>query len=264
MATLTGFWDLDKKLEGGLKAGYLYIIAARPGMGKSMLALNMIDHICGTEQKTALLFSLELARKNYVERIMSLEGRVDYSKIREGRIQGEEWDRIIAAAEHMKDMNIVIDDFPELSIDGFREKCVDCKAKYKDLSAVFIDYLQLMITSKQCDSRKSELSDIICGLKQVAMDLSLPVIVLSQLPRTLEYRENRVPLLSDLDRMIGSDRDIDVVMFLYRDDYYDKDMENKHIAEIHVPKNNGGTRGVCKLASLPDIMKFVNVDDNGK
>ena len=261
MGILTGFWDLDKKLEGGLKEGNLYFLGARPGMGKTMLAINMIDHICGDEKRSALLFSLELSRKQVLERFISLEGQLGYRKLTEGRIHAEDWVSIIQAAEHMKEMNVLIDDSQGLSIEEFREKCIQYKALYKDLSAVFIDYIQLMSVPKHFTSMNEGLSYIISGLKKVATEFGIPVVAISQLPRSVENHEDHIPLMKDLDEMMDSDEDTDVVMFLYRDDYYSNDTKNKGIADIIVAKNHGGSRGICKLGYYPDIMRLANLKE---
>ena len=260
MGTLTGFWDLDRKLEGGFKESYLYLLAARPAMGKSMLTINMIDHICRTEKKTALLFSLEMTRKQVMERLISLEGHMDSRKVRDGDLNAKDWDDIIKAAEILKDMNVVIDDTPGLTIEEFRDKCAGYKVLHYDLSVIFVDYIQLMSASGCYDSRKQEMSDIISGLKDMARELKLPIVAVSQLPHSVENREDHVPLLNDLKEINVSDKDIDVVMFLYRDEYYYADTERKGIAEIHVSKNNGGTRGTCELVFIPDIMRFANLE----
>ncbi len=264
MGTLTGFWELDRKLEGGLKGGYLYLLAARPAMGKTMLAINMIDHICRVEKKTAVFFSLEMSCKQVVECLVSLEGHVDSYKIREGKLYGKDWDAIIEAAENIKDMNVVVDDTPGLDIEELRDKCADYKSLYEDLSVIFVDYIQLMSVTGCFNSRKQELSDIISGLKDIARELDVPVVVISQLSRSVENREDHMPRLTDLKKINTSDKDIDVVMFLYRDDYYYADTERKGIAEILVSKNHGGTRGVCSLVFLPTIMRYENLDKNEK
>ena len=264
MGTLTGFGDLDRKLEGGLKDGYLYFIGARPAMGKTMFAINMIDHICRVEKKTALFFSLEMTRKQVVERLIALEGHVDSRKIRDGDLQTRDWDNVIEAAEIIKDMSVVIDDTPGLKIEEFREKCAGYKVLYNDLSVIFVDYIQLMSASGHYDSRNQEMADILSGLKDIARELEVPVVALSQLSRSVETREDHVPLLKDLKEINASDKDIDVVMFLYRDEYYYPDTERKGIAEIHVSKNHGGTRGTCELVFIPDIMKFANVPKDKK
>ena len=259
MSTLTGFWDLDRKLEGGLKGGYLYLLAARPAMGKTMFAINMIDHICRVEKKSALFFSLEMTRKQVVERLIALEGHVDSRKIRDGDLQTMDWDNVIEAAEIIKDMSVVIDDIPGLKIEELRDKCAGYKVLYNDLSMIVVDYIQLMSASGHYDSGNQEMADILSGLKDIARELDVPVVALSQLSRSVETREDHVPLLMDLKGINASDKDIDVVMFLYRDEYYYPDTERKGIAEIHVSKNHGGTRGTCELIFIPDTLRFANL-----
>ena len=253
----TGFTDLDYK-TAGLQPSDLVLVAARPSMGKTSFVLNIAQHVCIKEKKPAVIFSLEMPREQLMNRLLSLESHVDSEKIRNGRVSSKDWEGIIEAASAIGESGLMIDDTPGISIGELRSKCRKYKAENKDLAAVFIDYLQLMQGTGRFDSKQQEVSDISRSLKSLARELSVPVIALSQLSRAPEKREDHRPMLSDLRESGAIEQDADVVMFLYRDDYYNPDTEKKNIAEVIIAKQRNGPIGKVELVWLPDLTKFAN------
>ena len=259
MGVLTGFNELDRILEGGLQNGSLYLLAARPAMGKTGFALNIIGNICLKDYRSAVIFSLEMSKKQLVERFLSLEAGLDINKLRKGQLEGDDWDLLIKGAQSMKESKLIIDDTEGISVSQIRNKCIQYKEQNADLSAVFIDYLQLVSTNGSYDSRKEEMYAVANELKQLAKDLDLPIFVLSQLSRFTEQRSDHRPMLADLRDMGGIDKTGDVIMFLYRDGYYDMDTDKKDIAEVIVAKNTLGAVGCLELKYSPQIIKFENI-----
>lgn len=253
----TGFTDLDYK-TAGLQPSDLILIAARPSMGKTAFVLNLAEHICFRLNECACIFSLEMSKEQLVNRLISLESRVDSQKIRTGNMDSDEdWDSIAEAGGIIGSSKLIIDDTPSISISELRSKCRKYKIEH-DLKIIIIDYLQLMSGNGKGDSRQQEISDISRSLKALARELNVPVIALSQLSRAVEKRDDHRPMLSDLRESGAIEQDADVVMFLYREDYYNKETERKHITEVIIAKQRNGPIGTVELVWMPDYTKFVN------
>ena len=254
----TGFLDLDYQ-TAGLQPSDLVLIAARPSMGKTAFVLNIAQYIAFHENLCAAIFSLEMSKEQLVNRLFSLESRVDAQKLRTGNLQESEWEKLIEGAGIIGNSKLIIDDTPGISISELRSKCRKYKLEH-DLKIVIIDYLQLMTGSGRSESRQQEISEISRSLKAQARELNVPVVALSQLSRAVEQRPDHRPMLSDLRESGAIEQDADVVMFIYRDDYYNKDTELKNISEIIVAKQRNGPIGTIQLAWLPEYTKFGNLD----
>ena len=253
----TGFIDLDYKTSG-FQPSDLILIAARPSMGKTAFVLNVAQHMAFKVNKTVAVFSLEMSKEQLVNRLLSLESRVDSQSIRTGNLTDDDWGKLIEGAGIIGKSNLIIDDMPGISIADLRSKC----RKYKmemDLGIIIIDYLQLMTGSKKSESRQQEISEISRSLKEIARELNVPVVALSQLSRAVESRPDKRPMLSDLRESGAIEQDADVVMFIYRDDYYNKDTDKKNIAEIIIAKQRNGPIGTVELVWLPNYTKFANM-----
>ncbi|MGN0432322.1 MAG: replicative DNA helicase [Lachnospiraceae bacterium] len=254
----TGFVDLDYR-TAGMQPSDLVLIAARPSMGKTAFVLNIAEHVAFRQNKTVAIFSLEMSKEQLVNRLFSLESKVDSQHIRTGQLSDQEWEKLIESAGVIGRSNLIIDDTPGISIAELRSKCRKYKLEH-NLSMIIIDYLQLMSGSGRSDSRQQEISDISRSLKAVARELSVPVLALSQLSRAVEQRPDHRPMLSDLRESGAIEQDADVVMFIYRDDYYNHDTERKDIAEIIIAKQRNGPIGTVELAWLPNYTKFANLE----
>lgn len=253
----TGFIDLDYKTSG-FQPSDLILVAARPSMGKTAFVLNVAQHMAFKVNKTVAIFSLEMSKEQLVNRLFSLESKVDSQSIRTGNLTDEDWAKLIEGAGIIGKSNLIIDDTPGISVGELRSKC----RKYKmemDLGIIIIDYLQLMTGSKKTESRQQEISDISRSLKEIARELNVPVVALSQLSRAVESRPDKRPMLSDLRESGAIEQDADVVMFIYRDDYYNKDTDKKNIAEIIIAKQRNGPIGTVELVWLPNYTKFANM-----
>lgn len=253
----TGFIDLDYR-TAGMQPSDLVLIAARPSMGKTAFVLNIAQHVAFKLDHTVAIFSLEMSKEQLVNRLFSLESRVDSQHIRTGQLSDAEWESLIESAGVIGKSNLIIDDTPGISIADLRSKCRKFKLEH-DLKMIIIDYLQLMSGSGRGDSRQQEISDISRSLKALARELSVPVLALSQLSRAVEQRPDHRPMLSDLRESGAIEQDADVVMFIYRDDYYNHDTERKDIAEIIIAKQRNGPIGTVELAWLPNYTKFANL-----
>lgn len=253
----TGFLDLDYK-TAGMQPSDLILIAARPSMGKTAFVLNIAQHVAFHESKSVAIFSLEMSKEQLVNRLLSLESKVNSQAIRTGNMKDDEWERLIESADVIGRSGLLIDDTPGISIGELRSKCRKFKLEY-DLQMIIIDYLQLMTGSGKNESRQQEISDISRSLKALARELHVPVIALSQLSRAVEQRPDHRPMLSDLRESGAIEQDADVVMFIYRDDYYNKDTELKNVAEIIIAKQRNGAIGTINLAWLPDYTQFANL-----
>lgn len=253
----TGFIDLDYKTSA-MQPSDLILIAARPSMGKTAFVLNIAQHMAFKNDVTAAIFSLEMSKEQLVNRLFSLESKVDSQSIRTGNLSDDDWAKLIESAGIIGKSNLIIDDTPGISVSELRSKCRKYKLEH-NLGIIIIDYLQLMTGSKRSDSRQQEISDISRSLKEVARELSVPVIALSQLSRAVEQRPDHRPMLSDLRESGAIEQDADVVMFIYRDDYYNKDSEKKNIAEIIIAKQRNGPIGTVELVWLPNYTKFANM-----
>lgn len=254
----TGFSDLDYRLSG-LQRSDLVLIAARPSMGKTALALNFVDNFAIRQDIPVAIFSLEMSREQLVSRLLAMESHVDSQKLRTGQLTDIEWDDIVAGSAQIAKAKIVIDDTPGISVSELRSRCRKFKLEY-GIQAVVIDYLQLMSGNTRSESRQQEISDISRSLKAVARELNVPVIALSQLSRACEARSDHRPMLSDLRDSGAIEQDADVVMFLYRDEVYNPASEDKGVAEIIVAKQRNGPIGTVKLAWIPELTKFANLE----
>ncbi len=254
----TGFVDLDYKLSG-LQPSDLILVAARPSMGKTALVLNIAQYVAFHENLPTAIFSLEMSKEQLVNRLFALESRVDAQLLRSGNLSDADWEKLIEGAGTIGNSSLIIDDTPGISISELRSKCRKYKLEH-GLSLIIIDYLQLMSGSGRSDSRQQEISDISRSLKQVARELNVPVIALSQLSRQVEQRPDHRPMLSDLRESGAIEQDADVVMFIYRDDYYNKDSEQKGIAEIIIAKQRNGPIGTVNLVWMPQYTKFANLE----
>ena len=255
----TGFLDLDYQ-TAGLQPSDLILIAARPSMGKTAFVLNIAQYIAFHEHMCAAIFSLEMSKEQLVNRLFAMESRLDAQKLRTGHLQDFEWAKLVEGAETVGRSKLLIDDTPGISIGELRSKCRKYKLEHNDLSIIMIDYLQLMSGSGHSESRQQEISEISRSLKALARELSVPVVALSQLSRAVEQRPDHRPMLSDLRESGAIEQDADVVMFIYRDDYYNKDTELKGISEIIVAKQRNGPVGTVNLARLPELTKFANLE----
>ena len=255
----TGFIDLDYR-TAGLQPSDLILIAARPSMGKTAFVLNVVQDVCFHQGKCAAVFSLEMSKEQLVNRLFSLEAKVDAQAMRTGNLSDADWEKLVEGAGIIGNSKLIIDDTPGITLTEMRSKCRKFKLEH-DLNIIIIDYLQLMSGSgRSTDSRQQEVSDISRGLKALARELHVPVVALSQLSRAVEQRPDHRPMLSDLRESGAIEQDADVVMFIYRDDYYNKDSEDKGISEIIIAKQRNGPIGTVKLAWLPEYTKFANLE----
>lgn len=253
----TGFLDLDTR-TAGLQPSDLILIAARPSMGKTAFVLNIAQHVAFKQNMAVAIFSLEMSKEQLVNRMFSLESKVDAQDLRTGQLSEADWEKLIESAGTIAQSHLIIDDTPGISIAEMRSKCRKYKMDH-DLKLVIIDYLQLMSGSGKSDSRQQEISDISRSLKALARELSVPVIALSQLSRAVEQRPDHRPMLSDLRESGAIEQDADVVMFIYRDDYYNHETEKKNVAEIIVAKQRNGPIGTVELVWLPNYTQFANM-----
>ena len=254
----SGFIDLDYKLSGFQPSDFI-LIAARPSMGKTAFVLNVVDYVSVRKNLPCMVFSLEMSKEQLVNRLFSLESYVDAQLLRTGNLKDSDWEKLIEGAGTIGRSNLIIDDTPGISISEMRSKCRKYKMEH-NLELIIIDYLQLMSGSVggRNESRQQEISDISRSLKALARELSVPVIALSQLSRAVEQRPDHRPMLSDLRESGAIEQDADVVMFIYRDDYYNKDTEHVNEAEIIIAKQRNGPIGTVTLTWLPQYTKFAN------
>ena len=245
----TGFHDSD-----------LILIAARPSMGKTAFALNIAEYVTVKKNVTTAIFSLEMSKEQLAKRILAMNSRVDSQKLRTGDLSDREWGDIVDSARIIGETNLVIDDTPGISITELRSKCRKLKLE-KNLGLVMIDYIQLMTAgSKHSESRQQEISEISRSLKALAREINAPIIALSQLSRKVESRDDKRPMLSDLRESGAIEQDADVVMFIYRDEYYNKDTETPGVTEIIIGKQRNGPIGTVRLGWKSELTKFVNIE----
>ena len=255
----TGFYDLDN-VTAGLHNSDLLIVAARPAMGKSAFAINLAANAAILSKVPVVIFNLEMSKEQIGNRILCSEALVDSNKIRTGQLEDDDWVKLAQTLGRMSDAPIYIDDTPGISVMEIRAKCRKLKLE-KNIGLIVIDYLQLISGSgKKNTSREQEISEISRSLKILAKELNVPVIALSQLSRTAEKRDDKRPMLSDLRESGAIEQDADIVMFLYRDDYYNPDTEKKNVAEVILAKHRGGSTGTVELAWLPSYTKFANLE----
>lgn len=254
----TGFYDLDYK-TAGLQPSDLILVAARPSMGKTAFVLNIAEYVAVKSHVTTAIFSLEMSKDQLVKRIISMNSKVDSQAIRSGELQDDDWVKLVESARSIGNSNLIIDDTPGISIGELRSKCRKFKLEH-NLGLVIIDYLQLMSGGKKSESRQQEISEISRSLKALAREINAPVIALSQLSRAVEQRPDKRPMLSDLRESGAIEQDADVVMFIYRDDYYNRDSEDAGVSEIIIGKQRNGPTGTVKLAWLSQYTKFANLE----
>lgn len=254
----TGFLDLDRKL-GGLHGSDLVLVAARPAMGKSAFALNLAHNAAMKEDASVAIFSLEMSKEQLVLRLVAAESMIDLNKLQNGQLNEEEWTKLARSLAMLSKSNIYFDDSPGISVMEMRSKCRRLKME-KDLDLVLIDYLQLMQGERRSENRQQEISSISRNLKIMAKELDCPVIALSQLSRAPDARADHRPILSDLRESGAIEQDADLVMFLYRDEYYNPESEKKNIAEVLVSKHRHGETGTVELVWLCNFQKFMDYD----
>ncbi len=253
----TGFVDLDY-MTAGFQPSDLILLAARPSMGKTAFVLNIVDHVAVRKNIPCLIFSLEMSKEQLVNRILSAESGVDTQKLRTGNLNDADWDAVVEAVGRIGGSSMLIDDTPGITVAEIRSKCRKMKLE-RGLGMVIIDYLQLMSGSgRSSDNRQQEISEISRSLKALAREIQAPVVALSQLSRACETRADHRPMLSDLRESGAIEQDADVVMFLYRDDYYNKDSEAKDTAEVIVAKQRNGPIGTVNLVWIPHLTKYAN------
>lgn len=254
----TGFYDLDYK-TAGLQSSDLILLAARPSMGKTAFVLNIAEHTAIKNNITTAIFSLEMSRTQLVNRMFSMNSRVDAQMLRTGNLEDADWANLMESARVIGESGLIIDDTPGISITELRSKCRKFKLEH-NLGLVIIDYLQLMSGSGRSESRQQEISEISRSLKALAREISCPVVALSQLSRAVEKRDDKRPMLSDLRESGAIEQDADVVMFIYRDEYYNKESQEAGITEIIVAKQRNGPTGTVKLGWQAEYTKFVNLE----
>jgi replicative DNA helicase len=255
----SGFTDLDK-MTAGFQRNDLIIVAARPSVGKTAFALNIAQNVGVRARETVAIFSLEMSAAQLVQRMICAESNVDAGRLRTGYLEGDDWEKLTMAIGSLSEAQIFIDDTPGITVSDIRAKCRRLK-KERGLGMILIDYLQLIQgRGKAGENRQQEVSEISRTLKQIARELEVPVIALSQLSRGVEQRQDKRPMMSDLRESGSIEQDADIVAFLYRDDYYDKESEKKNIIEIIIAKQRNGPVGTVELAFLKNFNKFVGLD----
>ncbi len=255
----SGFYELDFRTAGFQKSD-LILIAARPAMGKSAFVLNVATNAAVRANTPVAIFSLEMSKEQLVNRILCSEAMVDSNKVRTGKLDEDDWAKLAGAIGPLSEADIYIDDTPGISVMEIRAKCRKLKIE-KQIGMVIIDYLQLVQGSNRRNgSREQEISEISRSLKVLAKEIGVPVIALSQLSRAVEQRQDHRPMLSDLRESGAIEQDADIVMFLYRDDYYNKESEKKDIAEVIIAKHRAGSLGTVDLRWLGSYTKFVNLE----
>jgi len=258
----TGFDDFDDK-TAGLQPADLIIIAGRPSMGKTALAINIAEHAAIKDKKSVAVFSMEMPGASLAMRMMSSLGRIDQHKVRTGKLHDDDWPRLTSAVEILKDAKLFIDDTPALTPAELRARCRRIKREH-GLDMIIVDYLQLMQVPGTVENRATEISEISRSLKAMAKELNVPVIALSQLNRSLEQRPNKRPVMSDLRESGAIEQDADLIVFIYRDEVYDEDSMDKGKAEIIIAKQRNGPIGTIKLAFLGKYTRFEDyIEDDG-
>ncbi|WP_054972416.1 replicative DNA helicase [Paenibacillus sp. A3] len=255
----TGYPDLDK-MTSGLHRGDYIVVGARPSVGKTAFALNIASSAGESTGESIAVFSLEMGIESLAKRMISAKGNVDASRMRTGRLESSDWENVTMAIGKLSEANIFIDDSPSLNVNEIRARCRQLKKETGSLGLILIDYLQLIAGVGRTENRQQEIAKISRTLKQIARELDVPVIALSQLSRGVEQRQDKRPMMSDLRESGSIEQDADIVAFLYRDDYYDKESEKKNIIEIIIAKQRNGPVGTVELAFLKNYNKFVDLD----
>lgn len=256
--TPTGYPDLDE-LTSGLQAGDMVVVAGRPSMGKTSLALNIAEHVALHHALPVAIFSMEMPGEQLAMRFISSVGRINQQRLRNGRINDEEWSRLTTALTRLHDAPIYIDETPGMTPTELRAAARRLHRQCGRLGLIVIDYIQLMSANREGENRNAEITDITRAIKSLAKQLSVPVIALSQLNRQVDARKDRKPLLSDLRESGAIEQDADLILFLYRDEFYDADSRDKGIAEVIVGKHRNGPTGVVRLAFLGEYTRFENL-----
>ncbi|MDU3112460.1 MAG: replicative DNA helicase, partial [Megasphaera sp.] len=254
----TGFRDLDR-MTSGLQPSDLILVAARPSMGKTAFTLNIAQNVGVRQRKTVAFFSLEMSQEQLVQRLLCHIAHIDSQKLRTGQLNSDdEWSRLTDAFDKLYESPVYIDDTPGISVAEMRSKARRLKSEH-GLDLIIVDYLQLM-QGRNSESRQQEISEISRSLKALARELKVPLIALSQLSRSVESRQDKRPMLSDLRESGALEQDADIVSFLYREDYYDKETENQHITEVILAKHRNGPVGSVKLYFKNEFTLFLNLD----
>lgn len=255
----TGFIELDR-MTAGFQKNDLIIVAARPSVGKTAFALNIAQNVATKTDENVAIFSLEMGAEQLVMRMLSSEGNINAQNLRTGSLTDEDWEKLTLAMGSLSNAGIFIDDTPGIRVAEMRSKCRRLKQEH-GLGMIVIDYLQLIQgNSRRAENRQQEVSEISRSLKALARELEVPVIALSQLSRSVEQRQDKRPMMSDIRESGSIEQDADIVAFLYRDDYYDKETENKNIIEIIIAKQRNGPVGTVQLAFAKEFSKFVNLE----
>ncbi len=259
----TGFYDLDR-MTSGFQAGDMVVLAARPSMGKTALAINIAEHVALNEGLPVAVFSMEMGASQLAVRVVGSIGRIDQTHLRTGKLTDEEWPRLTEAIEKLRNVSLHIDETPGLTTSELRANARRLARQCGKLGLIVVDYLQLMSgSSSDGENRATELGEISRGLKMLAKELQCPVIALSQLNRSVETRTDKRPMMSDLRESGAIEQDADVIMFIYRDDYYNKDSKEPGVSEIIIGKQRNGPTGTVKLAFIKNLTRFESLAHGG-
>jgi replicative DNA helicase len=254
----TGFKDLDG-MTSGLQPSDLVIVAGRPSMGKTSFAMNLVETAVLSQAKPILVFSMEMPADSLIVRMLSSIGRIDQTRIRNGKLEQEDWPKLSTAVNKLKDVPLYIDDTPALTPTEVRSRARRVMREHGELGMIMVDYLQLMQVAGSSDGRTAEISEISRSLKAIAKEFKVPVVALSQLNRSLEQRPNKRPVNSDLRESGAIEQDADVIMFIYRDEVYNEESPDKGVAEIIIGKQRNGPIGICRLAFIGQYTRFENL-----
>jgi replicative DNA helicase len=261
----TGFYDLDR-MTAGLQAGDLIVLAARPSMGKTALAINIAEHVALNEQLPVAVFSMEMGASQLAVRVVGSIGRIDQGHLRTGKLTDEEWPRLTEAIEKLRNISLHIDETPGLTVSELRANARRlARTVGGKLGLIVVDYIQLMSVSSSMseENRATAVGEISRGLKMLAKELQCPVIALSQLSRGVESRTDKRPMMSDVRESGAIEQDADVIMFIYRDDYYNKDSKEPGVAEVILSKQRNGPTGTVKLTFLKNLTRFESLASYG-
>ncbi len=254
----TGFLELDR-MTSGLQDSDLVVVAGRPSMGKTSFAMNMVEHAVLNQDKPILVFSMEMPADSLIVRMLSSIGRIDQSRLRNGKLEQEDWPKLSAAVTKLKDVPLFIDDTPALTPTEVRSRARRMAREHGGLGMIMVDYLQLMRVAGANEGRTAEISEISRSLKAIAKEFKVPMVALAQLNRALEQRPNKRPVNSDLRESGAIEQDADVIMFIYRDEVYHEESEEKGVAEIIIGKQRNGPIGICRLAFIGEYTRFENL-----
>ena len=246
-------------MTSGLQDSDLVIVAGRPSMGKTAFAMNLVEHAVLNQKKPILVFSMEMPADSLIIRMLSSIGRIDQTRLRNGKLEQEDWPKLSAAVTKLKDVPLYIDDTPALTPTEIRSRARRVAREHGGLGMIMVDYLQLMQVAGSSDGRTAEISEISRSLKAIAKEFKVPMVALSQLNRSLEQRPNKRPVNSDLRESGAIEQDADVIMFIYRDEVYHEESEEKGIAEIIIGKQRNGPIGICRLAFIGQYTRFENL-----